>query len=241
MLEPAEYHVEWRQTHDAAGGPFGSHYPVRLRDGSSLELPLQPLPDGAGAIALLMSNQTSFRVEEKICERLADLVRPLGADAVVGIPTLGLTYARSVAERLGLTEYVAMGLSRKFWYDDRVSQPVTSSTSPDQAKRIYLDPALMPRVRGRRVVLIDDVLNTGRTTAAAVRLLRHAQAQLVGIAVVLSEGWSWRAELARIDPNLVEAVFTLGHIPMFGRTDAGWMPLAGTDIGGRPAAAPGPD
>lgn len=229
VTDAASYHAAWRPLHETASAPFAQHYPVRLCDGSSLELPLQPLPGGNEAIALLMSNQTSFMVEDRLCERLADIVRDLSADTIVGVPTMGLTYARPVAARLGLPHYVALGLSRKFWYDDALSEPVVSSTSPDAPKRLYIDPALVPRVHGRRVVLVDDVLNTGQTAAASVRLLRSAGAELVGIAAMLTEGWIWRATLAAINPALPDTVHALGHIPIFARTKGGWRPIADTD------------
>ena len=102
-----------------------------------------------------MSNQTSFLVERNIVERMTGLVRVAAPEAVVGIPTLGLTYARAVAEAIGLPDFVALGYSRKFWYDDALSEAMVSSTSPDQSKRIYLDPALLERVQGRRVVVVE--------------------------------------------------------------------------------------
>src|SRR6202000_3419920 len=85
---------------------FLTHYPVPLKDGCRLKLPLTPLPDGEMAVALLMSNQTSFQVERNIVQRLTHVVRAVGCEAVVGIPTLGLAYARSVAENIGLPDFV---------------------------------------------------------------------------------------------------------------------------------------
>jgi adenine/guanine phosphoribosyltransferase-like PRPP-binding protein len=181
-----------------------------------------------------MSNQTSFAVERHIVERMREKARALSPDVVVGIPTLGLTYARPVAEAIGLGDFVALGHSRKFWYDDALSESVVSSTSPDQSKRVYLDPALLARVRGKRVVVIDDVLNTGNTMAAAVKLLQKAQASIAGIVVVLTEGWDWHAKLAEIDPAFCNRVHALGHIPLFARSDAGWTPIPGTEAGAAP-------
>ncbi|GCE88691.1 phosphoribosyltransferase [Komagataeibacter diospyri] len=203
-------------------------YPVRLVDGSTLILPLRPLPGGEKAIALLMSNQTGFAVEGALVRLLTDMVRELAPEVIVGVPTMGLAYARPVAENLGFSDYVALGHSRKFWYDDALSQCLTSSTSPDRAKHLYLDPALVERVRGRRVVVMDDVLNTGRTAAAAIQLMQKVEAQVIGITAVLTEGWAWQAELERSDPDMPGLVHALGHIPMFGRTDGGWRPLADT-------------
>ncbi|MBE7728677.1 phosphoribosyltransferase [Komagataeibacter sp. FXV3] len=207
---------------------YGATYPVQLVDGSTLVLPLRPLPDGEKAIALLMSNQTGFAVERALVRLLTDMVRELKPEVIVGVPTMGLAYAGQVAENLGFDDYVALGHSRKFWYDDALSQCLTSSTSPDQAKHLYLDPALVERVRGRRVVVMDDVLNTGRTAAATIRLMQKVQAQVAGITAVLTEGWAWRTELEHIGPDMPGLVHALGHIPMFGHTDGGWRPLAGT-------------
>lgn len=212
-----------------------SHYPATLRDGSRLRLPLVPLPGGERAVALLMSNQTSFLVERNITQRLTPLVRDAAPDTVVGIPTLGLPYARSVAEAVGLEDYVALGHSRKFWYDDTLAEDAVSVTSPDQSKRIYLDPALLDRVNGRRVVIVDDVLTTGATMAAAIRLLLKARANVVAVVAVLSEGWDWHGALGRIGANVPTLVETLGHIPIFRKASSGWVPVPATEAGARPA------
>ena len=233
------YRVDWfpaDASGDADAASFSTHYPVRLIDGCRLSLPLTPLPGGDKAVALLMSNQTSFLVERNIVERMTELVRVAAPEAVVGIPTLGLTYARAVAEAIGLPDFVALGYSRKFWYDDALSEAMVSSTSPDHSKRIYLDPALLERVQGRRVVVVDDVLNTGSTMTAAIRLLQKAQANVIAIVAVLTEGWQWQGALARIDPAIPALVRVLGHIPIFGRLGEGWAPLPETEAGARPYA-----
>jgi adenine/guanine phosphoribosyltransferase-like PRPP-binding protein len=237
VTRPASYRVDWFP----AGGSTDAHaasstnrHLVRLHDGCCLSLPLTPLPGGDRAVALLMSNQTSFRVERAIIERLTQLARAASPEAVVGVPTLGLTYARSVAESIGLPDFVALGYSRKFWYDEVLSEVTVSSTSPDQNKKIYLDPALLERVQGRRLVVVDDVLNTGSTMTSVIRLLQKAQAKVVGIVAVLTEGWEWHTALARIDPAIPALVRVLGHIPIFGRTDGGWVPLPETEADRRP-------
>lgn len=239
MTLPEPYAVTWQPaaaTQTDIPRHFTTTYPVQLLDGSRLTLPLRPLPGGDRAISLLMANQTSFEVEHRIVERLTTLVREVAADAVVGIPTLGLAYASQVAQALALPDFVALGYSRKFWYDEALSEAAVSSTSPGQDKRVYLDPALLCRVHQRRVVVVDDVLNTGGTMTAAVRLLQRAQAEVVGIVAALSEGWDWYRALQQIDPQLPERVRTLGHIPLFERSAAGWVPSPATELAARPGS-----
>ncbi|MCE2574782.1 phosphoribosyltransferase [Komagataeibacter sp. FNDCR2] len=223
------YHAEWRP-HAPAELPscHTTSYPARLKDGSALILPLRPLPDGDRAIALLMSNQTDFAVEREIIRLLTDTARELAPEVIVGVPTMGLAYARPVAENLGFDSYVALGHSRKFWYDEELSEPLTSSTSPDRSKRLYLDPALVERVRGKRVLIVDDVLNTGRTAAVATRLMHKVQAEVTGIMAVLTEGWAWQAELGKVGQDTPGLVHALGHIPLFERGAGGWYPVAGS-------------
>lgn len=237
MALPEPYRVEWVPP-DPSEAPdakcFVTSYPVRLSDGSHLILPLKPLPGGDKAVALLMANQTRFDVEHRIVERLTGLVRAAAPDAVVGIPTLGLAYAGRVAEAIGLPDFVALGHSRKYWYDDALSEVSVSSTSPDQNKKVYLDPALLHRVYERRIVIVDDVLNTGGTMTAAVRLLQRAGAEVVTVIAVLTEGWDWHRALARIDLRLPGKVRALGHIPLFGRVSGGWVPLPDTELAARP-------
>ena len=204
--------------------PFQDIYPVMLTNGSRLHLPIQPLPGGEKAIALLMSNQTSFTVEEQLGSMLSKLAAEFRADVIVGIPTLGLDYARWVARDLGFSTYVALGNSRKFWYCDDLSVPVHSVTSPGTEKKLYLDPMLVERVAGMRALVIDDVINTGGSATAAIKLLQYAGAEVIGLCVILIEGDAWIRPLALLAPDWPSRVRGLGSIPRFTRTPQGWVP-----------------
>jgi adenine/guanine phosphoribosyltransferase-like PRPP-binding protein len=205
--------------------PFRDSYPVTLNNGAQLHLPLQPLPGGEQAIALLMSNQTPFVVEQELSLLLTKLAAEFSAEVVVGIPTLGLDYARIVARNLGFPDYVALGNSRKFWYSDDLSVPVRSVTSPGANKRLYLDPMLVERLAGKRALIVDDVINTGGSAAAAIELLQRAGADLIGLCVVLIEGNAWKEVLAAFAPDWPDRVRGLGRLPLFRNTTAGWMPV----------------
>jgi len=185
-------------------------------------VPLRELPDGDRAVASLIANQASNLVVAALADHMATQARTFDAEIVVGLPTLGLAFASEVAERLGQPRYVPLGYSRKFWYDDALSEPVSSITSPDAGKKLRLDPNLLPLIEGRRVVLIDDAISTGATALAAVRLLQKVGVEIAGMVVAMKQTNRWQASTTALP---VRAVF---GCPLFQRGEGGWIPLAET-------------
>jgi adenine/guanine phosphoribosyltransferase-like PRPP-binding protein len=202
--------------------PYCEYYPVALGDGTQLNLPIEPLPETDEAIVLLMSNQTPFAVEDKLTSLLCAIASPFRPEVIVGVPTMGLDYARAVARALGFPDYVAFGNSRKFWYDDRLSVPISSITSPGAKKRLYIDPSLVSRVRGKRTLIVDDVVATGGSASAAISLLNIAGANVVGLAAPFVEGQSWRSLVSAFSPDWPERVRTIAPIPRLRKTEGGW-------------------
>ena len=134
---------------------------------------------------------------------MAEQARDLGADCIVGLPTLGLGLAAPVSQHLGHARYVPLGYSRKLWYDDALSEPVSSITSPGPGKRLYLDPNMRPLLSGgRRVVLVDDAVSTGRTALAAWRLMQRLEIEIAGIVVAMKQTNRWQACAGRRGANL---------------------------------------
>lgn len=205
----------------APGGPFEDYYPASLGDGTELRLPIRVLPDGQHALCSLIVNQASFAVVDTLASRLAERLTAHAPDVIVGLPTLGLTLADAVARRLGHSRFVACGTSRKFWYDERLSVPVASVTTPDE-KRLYLDPRMLPLLQGRRVALVDDVVSTGQSIVAGLALLGAAGVVPVAVACAMLQSQRWREEpeVAELGARLVSVVAS----PRLCRTVAGWVP-----------------
>ncbi|MCI0752251.1 phosphoribosyltransferase [Teichococcus vastitatis] len=202
---------------------FIDSYPAPMPNGLSLCMPLRDY--GATAVAGLIVNQASFGVHHAITAWMAAAARPLGAEIVVGMPTLGHGLAGPVAEALGHPNWVAPGYSRKKWYDPALSVPTASSTAPD-ARRVWLDPHLLPRLSGRRVLLLDDVISTGSSALAGLALLASAGVQPVGLCVAMAQGNRWCEAWPRSIP--IAAAFAT---PLFRRDEEGgrrWVPDAST-------------
>ena len=210
-----------------ASPPYRFGYPVRLPCGRFLILPLRRLPDGDRAVASLIANQASSVVVAALADHMAERARELDAEVVVGLPTLGLAFASLVAERLGQPRYVPLGYSRKFWYDDALSEPVSSITSPEAGKQLRLDPNLKSLIEGRRVVLIDDAISSGVTAVAAMRLLHKIGADVAGMVVAMKQTNRWETAVSTLSPPLV--VRAVYGCPLFQWSEAGWLPIAETE------------
>lgn len=208
----------------APAGHHAESYPAPMPDGRALVLPLRDY--GGIAVTGLIGNQAGFAVQRALCGWMAAAARPLGAEVVVGLPTLGHVFAGPVAEALGHANWVAPGYSRKQWYDPALSVPTSSSTAPD-ARRMWLDPRLLPRLAGRRVLLVDDVISTGSSALAGLALLRLAGVEPVGLCVAMAQGDRWVPDWPEALP--VAAAFAT---PLFrrgpGGQAAGWVPDART-------------
>lgn len=202
-------------------GPWRYGYPARLPDGRFLVLPIRQLPtDPARAVASIIGNQASLQVVEELGVMLARLLAPYSPEVVVGMPTLGLAFAPVVARELGLDRIVPLGYSRKYWYEEEASATVRSITTPGEAKRVYLDPNLVPLLRGRRVVLVDDAVSSGATLDAPWRLVESSGAQVSACGVVMRQSNRWAATLGAERTAKVVGVF---DTPLLTATADGWV------------------
>ena len=198
---PYEPHDYWQDIRaaggfsDEIGDGYSQLYPASLPDGREIALPVRVLPSGDRAVASLIINQASFAVEDALAEAMAREAEAFGPEVVMGVPTLGLPLAANVARRLGHPRMVALGTSRKFWYDETLSEPLRSITSPGEGKRIYLDPRMLPLLESRRFVLVDDVISTGTSILAVLRMLEKAALRPQAIVVAMQQGSAWRGAL----------------------------------------------
>jgi adenine/guanine phosphoribosyltransferase-like PRPP-binding protein len=209
----------------APAAPVGEGYALRLPDGDWVALPLLALPpDEQTAILSLCISANSFELERRLSNAMAELARPLMPDVVLGMPTLGMVLAASVAQRLGHPYYAPLSYSRKFWFDESLSIAVNSITTPSQQKKVYLDPRIVDRLAGKRVVIVDDVISTGTTLAAQIQLLARVGGKLVGIVSAMKESRIWIDRLRAIDPSLPGLVRSCLRCPLFRRVSGEWTP-----------------
>ncbi|WP_232304070.1 phosphoribosyltransferase family protein [Pseudofrankia sp. DC12] len=180
-----------------------------------IDLPLTPISDDL-TVALLMTIDVGLTFIRQAGADLAALLAPSRPEVVVSAATLGIPVAIEVSRALGLDDYVILQKTPKAHLADALTEPLQSITT-GVPQRLLLDRARVPAVAGRRVALVDDVIATGGSIAASLRLLRAVGADVVTIGALLVEGSGWGPALGD-DAALVTA---LGRIPVFRPTSGG--------------------
>ena len=103
---------------------------------------------------------------------------PVDADIVIGVPDSGLDAALGYAERSGIP--YGIGFIKNKYIGRSFIQP--SQHQRESAVRIKLN-VIKETVRGKRVIMIDDSIVRGTTSARIVRLLRDAGAAEVHVRI----------------------------------------------------------
>lgn len=101
-----------------------------------------------------------------------------GITKVAGIEARGFTLATPVADRIG-AGFIPLRKPGKLPYDT-VKEEYELEYGIDSLE-VHVDAVL----EGERVLLVDDVIATGGTARAAIQLLRHVGADVVGLSVFI--------------------------------------------------------
>jgi adenine phosphoribosyltransferase len=173
------------------------------------DLPIVSLNDQL-ALALLITVDIGVAFMATAGEELAAVLAPYEVDIVATVATMGIPLAVEVTRHLGLDQYVVLHKTPKIHLADAISEPVRSITT-DADQRLLFDRARVKDVQGRRVAIVDDVISTGASTGATLRLLRGVGAEVVAIGTIVTEAGLWRGALGE-DATMVRS---LGAIPVF--------------------------
>jgi adenine/guanine phosphoribosyltransferase-like PRPP-binding protein len=218
----------WQELHppkslSAGVQPDGATFAVTLPDGRMLLLPIRELPGEAEhGVASLLVNQAAFEVLDALADAVTAALQPFGPEILVGVPTLGLTLAEAVARRLGHRRMVPLGTSAKFWYDEALSEPLRSITTPGGSRRVYLDPRLLPLFNDRPFAVVDDVVSTGASLRSVLTLLHRLGAAPVAVGAAMLQGQRYQSVLDEVALDLpVVAAFAT---PRLVRGPIGWEP-----------------
>ena len=107
-------------------------------------------------------------------------------DVVVSAEAKGIPLCYEMA-RQGCREYVIARKSIKVYMKNCAHVTVNSITTAKQ-QSLYLGDTDVNFLRGKRVLIVDDVISTGESLRALEELMEVCEANVVGKAAVLAEG-----------------------------------------------------
>lgn len=175
-------------------------YPVEIA-GVRRELTLFQIKPGLkiAILNILGDNELVLACAKALAEKLASTE----FDLIVTAETKSIPLAFALSLETN-KPYVVLRKSYKPYMGDAVRAETLSITT-GQPQTLYLDEKDKEMMRGKRVIIVDDVISTGSTLQGMRLLLQRAGADVVTEAAIFTEGE--RAKWADI--------ISLGHLPVF--------------------------
>ncbi len=107
-------------------------------------------------------------------------------DYIVSAEAKGIPLAYEMARQSG-KPYLICRKGAKLYMKDPVSVTVRSITTA-RIQTLFLDSGEGEKLRGKRVLVLDDVISTGESLKAIEALLEQFEPNIVGRAAILAEG-----------------------------------------------------
>lgn len=159
----------------------GKYYDMTIA-GCKRSLPICPISEHLDIAGFIMLGDVELTV--KTAEAL--LAKCPEHDVVVTAETKGIPLCYEMA-RQGCRKYVVARKGVKAYMRNPISVEVKSITT-DHIQKLYLSEEDEKLLRGKRVLIVDDVISTGESLLAMERLVEMYGGNIVGRACVLAEG-----------------------------------------------------
>jgi adenine phosphoribosyltransferase len=128
----------------------------------------------------MIAGFTPFGDVELTCACAAELLKKVpDCDYLIAPEAKSIPIIHEMARQSGRNTYLLVRKAPKL-YMDGVFEADVQSITPAGAQTLYMAGAAAAKIRGRRVVIIDDVISTGRSLAAIETLVEKAGGIVAG-------------------------------------------------------------
>ena len=108
-------------------------------------------------------------------------------DYIITAEAKGIPLAHEMARQAGDAKYILARKGPKLYMRDIFSVTVQSITTAKEQK-LYLDGADAALMKGKRILVVDDVISTGESLKALEALVEKAGGEICGRMAILAEG-----------------------------------------------------
>ena len=151
--------------------------------GLDRELTLCPLNDDVyiGAFVIFGDPELTTAAAQALLERAPEY------DYIITAESKGIPLAHEMARLAGNQKYFLARKAPKLYMDGVFEVTVRSITTAGEQK-LYMDGADAALMKGKRVLIVDDVISTGESLRALEQLVEAAGAKIAGKMAILAEG-----------------------------------------------------
>ena len=151
--------------------------------GLERDLPLCPIGDNLNIAAFVLFGDVELT--EKCAEAL--YAKAPEHDVMLTAESKGIPLVHAMCRISGKNRYVLARKSVKLYMKD-VLACETKSITTSAKQTLYIDGADADYIRGKRVLIVDDVISTGGSLESLENLVKHAGGEIVGKMTILAEG-----------------------------------------------------
>ena len=151
--------------------------------GLKRQLPLCPVNEDLYIGAFIMFGDVEITVAAagELLKKAPDF------DILVTAESKGIPLVHEMARQAGHNEYVVARKGAKLYMTDVISTEVDSITT-DHIQTLCLGQTEANLIRGRRVLIVDDVISTGESLKSLEVLVNQVGGNIAGRMTVLAEG-----------------------------------------------------
>ncbi len=151
--------------------------------GLERDLPICPLNEKLSIAGFVIFADQELTVA---CAR-ALLAKAPAYDSILTAEAKGIPLAHEMARQAGDAKYILARKGPKLYMRDIFSVSVQSITTAKEQK-LYLDGADAALMKGKRILIVDDVISTGESLKALEALVEKAGGEICGRMAILAEG-----------------------------------------------------
>jgi adenine phosphoribosyltransferase len=151
--------------------------------GLERELPLCKVADDFYIAGFIMFGdvEITVRTAEELLKRAPEF------DVMITAESKGIPLIHEMARQAGHNYYIVARKGPKVYMKDIISTQVDSITTT-HTQTLCIGKAEADAMRGRRVLVVDDVISTGESLLALETLINQVGGNIVGKMAVLAEG-----------------------------------------------------